>query len=451
MHSRFMIQDISDSDNRTSLNSESKEETIENKRKKITVRGLSGLVNIGNTCYLNSIVQCLSQLTLFSSYMQSDSYMSRLFNRKKYDMIISMKKKMNHDDDSKLVISDTQVLEECKETVTYRLSELLKKMWEVNRDIAPRNFKRLISNICPTFVGSTQNDSQELLNLILDRIHEETKADVETKYDDVSKGVIDLIEVRNKCMKIVKDINSTIEQKRDAHAYYKDYRKNHLKDTIDLKAYVYWKKYLKNNHSIITDLFTGLFYSQVECCECGNISPSFEPFSMLSIETKEFGDTTLEECLKNFSQEEILTGDNKLTCSVCNKKVDIKKKQFIWESPQIVIIHLKRFNNTGNRCFKTNSTIKFPLRDLQLTDNYCDLHTHNNKKYDLCAISEHRGAYGFGHYVAHCKSGINNKWYEFNDDDTVHVPNEDIEGEIVTKNAYILIYTLQNSTTVHSE
>ena len=40
--------------------------------------------------------------------------------------------------------------------------------------VSPRAFKRLIGDICPQFQGYNQHDSQELLNFLLDGLHEDT-------------------------------------------------------------------------------------------------------------------------------------------------------------------------------------------------------------------------------------------------------------------------------------
>ena len=69
-----------------------------------------------------------------------------------------------------------------------------------------------------------------------------------------------------------------------------------------------------------------------------------------------------------------------------------------------------------------------------------ELHDVPDTNYELRSISEHQGSYGFGHYIAYCKNSLNNKWYEFNDDDVIHVPDEQLEKEIVTTNAYVLFY-----------
>jgi len=161
---------------------------------------------------------------------------------------------------------------------------------------------------------------------------------------------------------------------------------------------------------------------------------------MLSLPTKEDGETTLEESLNSFVKEELLTGDNKYSCSECKKKVDANKKMHIWSPPNILIVQLKRFKNDSWRTTKTSSKVVFPIKNMDIKNYLSDLHTVEKTTYDLVAISEHRGSCNSGHYVAYCKNDINDKWYEFNDDDIFHVPYDDLDKEIITKNAYILFY-----------
>jgi ubiquitin C-terminal hydrolase len=89
---------------------------------------------------------------------------------------------------------------------------------------------------------------------------------------------------------------------------------------------------------------------------------------------------------------------------------------------------------------KTYSTINFPTKNLNISEYTADIHPINNTIYDLYAISDHSGSCNSGHYIAYCKNSINGLWYGFNDDKVFHVPDADLEKEIITKNAYILFY-----------
>ena len=57
---------------------ETEEEKVE--RLKVTVRGLSGLENIGNTCYMNSIIQCLTSLDFLRSWLLKNKYEKQLYS-----------------------------------------------------------------------------------------------------------------------------------------------------------------------------------------------------------------------------------------------------------------------------------------------------------------------------------------------------------------------------------
>lgn len=416
------------------------DEEIETERKQFIVRGLSGIQNIGNTCYMNSVLQCLCSLDLLRSWLTSHKFYERLHRNKINELSDIKRKELNISEYEKVKVRTADVEDACEDSVVFRLAELFVRMWKDNCTVTPKSFKRVVGEISPTFRGFNQNDSHELLNLILDRIHEETKAKVKLIFPHVPEGVSEFITTKNKSVKIMQDESMPDEERDSAHQYWRQYKRTHVKEYAIHSAFAYWKHYVTDAHSIITDLFTGLFYSKITCCECQMVSGTFEPFTILSVPTKIDGETTLDECIREFSKEETLTGDNKYFCEECNKKVDVKKQMYIWEPPAILIIQLKRFKHDRYISTKTSSKIVFSIEDLDISNYMSEYYKLDIGKYALHAISEHRGSCNCGHYVAYCKNSINNKWYEFNDDDVIHVPNDDIAKEIITKNAYLLFY-----------
>jgi ubiquitin carboxyl-terminal hydrolase 8 len=404
---------------------------LEEERKKLIVRGTSGLRNIGNTCYMNSILQCLASINTLNSWLREEKYFERLRDNKLLEVHKNGKK-----------IKEEQFIDMCKNTVAYSLAEVFKAMWGQHCTVVPKHFKKVVGDICPTFRGFDQNDSQELLNLILDRIHEETKATVDISFKNIPESIVKLLRLNNTYLDIIRNEDISLEEKEKSSKIYKSYIKENKEDHIISKSYIFWKKYVKNSHSIITDLFTGIYYSKITCGECNTISGVFEPFTVLSVPTKDSGDTTLAESLDEFTKEETLTDENKYFCDECNKKVNAKKKMYLWEPPEVLIIQLKRFKNDKWRTTKTSSNVAFPITGLDLSKYFSDLHVVNGNIYDLCAISEHKGmSCNAGHYIACCKNSINGLWYEFDDRDVTHVPDKDLEKEIMTQNAYILFYT----------
>lgn len=417
------------------------DESVDIERTKLYVRGLSGLKNQGNTCYMNSILQCLSAISLFRACLINDEHFTtKLY----YNTLIRLgdekRKKESIPDNVSVKVPKALLTESCNNTIVYRLAELFNVMWKQNATVTPKKFKKTVGDYCSIFSGYSQNDSQELLNLILDKIHEELKSEVKVIFQNVPEGVNNYLQVKMQCSEKINDEGLSIEEKQKYLDYLHNYTSQHRNDAITSEAYLYWRNYIRKSHSVITDLFTGLFYSKITCSECNSVTGSFEPFTMLSLPTKEDGETTLEESLNSFVKEELLTGDNKYSCSECKKKVDATKKMHIWSPPNILIVQLKRFKNDSWRTTKTSSKVVFPIKGMDIKNYLSDLHAVEKTTYDLVAISEHRGSCNSGHYVAYCKNDINEKWYEFNDDDIFHVPYEELDKEIITKNAYILFY-----------
>ncbi|KAL2930555.1 Ubiquitin carboxyl-terminal hydrolase 5 [Bienertia sinuspersici] len=108
--------------------------------------GLTGLVNLGNTCFMNSAIQCLVHTPEFARYFQED-YRGEINRRNPMGMV------------GELAIA---------------FGELLRKLWAPGRTpIAPKPFKAKLSRFAPQFSGYNQHDSQELLAFLLDGLHED--------------------------------------------------------------------------------------------------------------------------------------------------------------------------------------------------------------------------------------------------------------------------------------
>ena len=416
---------------------------INKERRTYVTDGISGLRNLGNSCYINSILQCLSSIDSFRTWLILDGYEKRLEKNKH---------NFKH------------------ESIVLNLSILFKQMWFDHSTIKPTSIKKIMGSICDTFKNNDQQDSHEFLNVLLDTIHDEVRAKVNMRFENVPNDV-------QKYMDFMVHYNTkATELEKQSYALeLEEYRKSNRNIITIYNAYKYWENYvartvtipniekmgdedlykalkkkedLEKSHSMITNLFTGLYYSTVICDECKNVTDTFEPFTILSLHIKESGTSTLEKSLSDFTQEETLTGDNQFYCTKCQKNVDAHKKMYIWEPPQVLIIQFKRFKNTQN--FTVNFTnkimtqIDFPLENLDVSPQLSDLHKVANTKYDLCATSSHTSrTCNMGHYVAYCKNSINNLWYEFDDDDVFSIAPDKVKDKIVTKDAYILFYVRQ--------
>ncbi|KAG7552658.1 Peptidase C19 ubiquitin carboxyl-terminal hydrolase [Arabidopsis thaliana x Arabidopsis arenosa] len=107
--------------------------------------GLAGLSNLGNTCFMNSALQCLAHTPPIVEYFLQD-----------------------YSDD----INRDNPLGMCGE-LAIAFGDLLKKLWSSRNAVAPRSFKTKLARFAPQFSGYNQHDSQELLAFLLDGLHED--------------------------------------------------------------------------------------------------------------------------------------------------------------------------------------------------------------------------------------------------------------------------------------
>jgi len=146
---------------------------------------------------------------------------------------------------------------------------------------------------------------------------------------------------------------------------------------------------------------------------------------------------TLKDCLKKFNCHEDI--NDVYDCEVCKVKTSAVRTMNLWTVPDRLIINIKRFVNDGNRTAKATTFVDYPITGLTLGE-YMSEYKKSTDKYDLYGVVNHSGSKNGGHYTAHTKNPINDRWYEFNDSNIVHVNSEDIQREIITDAAYILFY-----------
>ena len=167
------------------------------------------------------------------------------------------------------------------------------------------------------------------------------------------------------------------------------------------------------------------------------------------INNKTSSKISIYNCLKLFTQSEVLDKENEWYCNKCKEHKQVTKKLQIYKAPQILILHLKRikvsksepsllnFYSGGQDISKVKSLIEFPIENLNINDYVLGNQTEKDKYYDLFAVSNHYGGANSGHYTASAKNYYDKNWYYFDDSSVSKIKNP---LEVVSANAYILFY-----------
>ncbi|XP_061455432.1 ubiquitin carboxyl-terminal hydrolase 31 isoform X3 [Rhineura floridana] len=155
--------------------------------------------------------------------------------------------------------------------------------------------------------------------------------------------------------------------------------------------------------------------------------------------------------------EGLLAPDDAWRCPHCKQLQQGSITLSLWTLPDVLIIHLKRFRQEGDRRMKLQNMVRFPLIGLDMTPHVVkrshsswSLPSHwspwrrpyglgrdpEDFIYDLYAVCNHHGTMQGGHYTAYCKNSIDGLWYCFDDSDVQQLA----ENEVCKQTAYILFY-----------
>lgn len=346
--------------------------------------GHVGLRNLGNTCFLNAVLQCLSSTGPLRDYILRQEYRQ-------------------------------EPPGSCRtpQELTEAFADVIASIWspEAPEAANPARLRAVFQRYVPSFTGYSQQDAQEFLKFFMDRIHAEINR----------KG--------RKSPSILSDVRRAVcAEPPDC-----------LSD--DERANQMWKRYLEREDSKVVDLFVGQLKSCLKCQSCGHRSPTFEVFCDLSlpIPKKGFsgGKVSLLDCFGLFTKEEELNSENAPICDRCRQRTKSTKKLTIQRFPRVLVLHLNRFSTTRFSIKKCSVFVDFPLHRLNLKEFASE--KAGSPVYNLYALCNHSGSVHYGHYTASCKDPSG--WFTYNDSRVSPIP----EGQVQSSEAYVLFYELEDS------
>ncbi|KAM5287899.1 ubiquitin carboxyl-terminal hydrolase 44 [Ctenodactylus gundi] len=424
------------------------------KPRSVVTPGVTGLRNLGNTCYMNSVLQVLSHLLIFRQcFLKLDlnqwlavtsSDKTRSYKHSSITDAVMCQMNECQEKDTSFVCSrhpsipsglsggasksrNMELIQPREPTSQYlslchELHTLFQLMWSGKWAlVSPFAMLHSVWRVIPAFRGYAQQDAQEFLCELLNKIQNELE---------------------------------TTGTKLPA-----------LLPTSQ-------RKLIKQVLNVLSNIFHGQLLSQVTCLECDNKSNTIEPFWDLSLEFPERyqcsgKDTASQPCLvtemlAKFTETEALEGKIYI-CDQCNSKrrrfsskpvvlTEAQKQLTICHLPQVLRLHLKRFRwSEHNNREKIGVHVGF--EEILNMEPYCCRETLKSLRsecfiYDLSAVVMHHGkGFGSGHYTAYCYNSEGGFWVHCNDSKLSMCTMD----EVCKAQAYILFYTQRVTENGHSQ
>ena len=417
--------------------------------KKVTVPGLSGSSNLGNTCYMNASLQLTSATKPLLSYLiDKNSSIKKDIEQSILDKLFSDHEKKNKENNSteELSISPEEIKTKARQTITYQLRLVLKYMWAHNCEVEPKVFKRTVNKQLPFFNGMRQQDAQEFLTALLDKIHENTKSQAklitnfsqrQVELEKNIKQIEERLEIARKSKENKSVIQSVINELDTLYKENKD-------EYFSVRMIMVWKDILSASYSIINDIFSGTFLITTICNTCKKEQHRFERFDIFMLHLPEEVEAdkqkyTITDLMKSYVTPETMTGKNTCFCDYCSEKTESVRQHLIYQQPNTLIVMIKKYQKFQGHIIKSNIKIEYD-HELDITP-YMYSGSKGYKKYELYAVIRHSGGYSGGHYYSYTKNPINDLWYLFDDGDVYNVD----PSEALNSNGYVLAYRIKQS------
>ncbi|KAK5216582.1 hypothetical protein LTR47_008834 [Exophiala xenobiotica] len=377
--------------------------------------GVRGLFNLGETCYMNAVLQMMVHNPLLASYFLGMGHPT-------HTCPISKEPEKKNESDSE---DDDEEKKEQQTCVACGMTEVFSDVTMVDQPTPAHAVNLLFAswkNI-PAMSGKGQQDAQEWFMYIVDRLHEavaQYKVPEKTNRVNEANGI----------------------------------------PPLDKQCVCFFHK-----------VFYGRYNNQITCDTCHTVSSREDEFSSISLDFKKqvkkkkkaakdaanASDTkdkeplkiaipNIHECLRSFTAPEPLSPEQ-YSCQECKERRSASKQTRIRKLPAILCVHVKRFGmkQLGTGVFvpeKYEGRLEFGLQ-LDMAP-YTTRPPKNGEEdaekymYDLDCVVVHQGEHAQnGHYFAFCRQ--DNKWFRFDDEIVSATTTEDV----MRQEAYLLFYSLR--------
>jgi len=303
--------------------------------------GRVGLANLGQTCYINAIVQSIRYSPELAQYFINDKHKQHL----KMDRI------------SAPVVTET--------------ADVIKSMWiadvRFKATMAPRGFINAITRAARdrdfSILSGDQADAGELLQFLLESLHSGVARSVKMEVIGLPKSPLDLLHI---------------------------------------KSLESWGQFHAKEYSPIIDNFYGQTLSTLTCKRCDSKTNTFEPWCMLKIPVRK-EPRSINDCITEFLEPEQIPDFRCATCGTDTTGPAVKEHT-ISRLPSNIIIQLKRFGYDGNK-IRSKVAVNQEATNMSQWLAFPGVARNTNPVYTTYAVVEHHGGSRGGHYINYCRHG----------------------------------------------
>ncbi|XP_013137932.1 PREDICTED: ubiquitin carboxyl-terminal hydrolase 46-like isoform X2 [Papilio polytes] len=383
----------------------------------LTVGRKVGLLNRGNTCYVNSVMQALLATRGFSNYvvlhMNDRAYwakLAELFAKMKY----SVSTKVDPSDFYETMNSmkfDMHIQHDTSEFLGYFFDLLLsyERRLDIDHDYSqPPIIMTFRRRLPPPLTLSNANHDDNFVRLL--PIEMSAPADDEPVAGS-STGI-------------------TASRKRTRKGYSYSRKRQRTSEPPPI---------IETRDSFVDHIFGGVILSRTRCLICSRMSTTRDVFRDLTLAFPEANKDhvhTIQSLVDYYCSTELLTADNRYKCPACGCKRDVERRAVIEYTPRYLIIVLKNF--------------KFDMKKLtqnKLMSNtvYCHsvslptVPAQTQNVYTMYAAIVHEGSsMSSGHYYTLAKT--EDGWHLFNDDTVTKCNEDQIQFLRPCNTPYMLFY-----------
>ena len=332
------------------------------------------LENVGNSSFMNSVIQCLANIRSIIKYYLTNNN--------------NIKKKIQ------------------ELPISYGFSRIIFQLYpfpedSLSKSFSLKTFQRTIAYYNRFFKGEDNKSANDFLIYLLENLHKEDKLFRSQPKDNNEK---------------TQNGNSPVN--------------NNFKD--------YLKYLINNEKSIISDNFCWINQKIKKCQSCGTEDISYQNFFSFDLNLEDVinsfqvkedqkvntREISIIDCIQNQLKNRVI----KMYCNICKKKCDFQIKQSISFAPDVFILlnEVEKPENVLEQMDKKDITFNLSEDNVYILDlSKIIKDANSNKSYLLqgvvCSQREesksNEKVCDKKKYIAFCKSPIDSKWYKYEDNE----------------------------------